>query len=298
MYKTLFLSLLTATLLVACSSDDAEEPQLLEEPRLLTVEVMENTLIDTNGAPMQAPTRTAAAITTGTLTEFYMNYQKNAYTFTKTDGTWNTTYSWPTLNPEDGLDFYAYNYKDEEEGDRFYWNNDNDPYISYVMSDNDAFNQTDLLVAKHEDISYNDAGGKVSLTFDHACAAVKFNISKTSGVGNKQIDVTSVQLSGVKNKGEYHYNNTPNTPHWEYLSGSASYKLTTAKNITLTTEKTALPCGYLFLIPQTKVGLTLTVEYTVEGVEGTQSHDFELTGTWEAGIEYVVNINMGTSIIK
>ena len=36
--------------------------------------------------------------------------------------------------------------------------------------------QTDLLVAEHKQISFNDASGHVSLCFDHACAAVRFNV--------------------------------------------------------------------------------------------------------------------------
>ena len=286
MYKTLFLSLLTATMLVACSSDDVEEPQLPEEPRLLTVEVTENTLLDTNGAPMQAPTRTEAPITTETLKKFSMNYQSSQYDFTKTSGTWSTN-SWPTTVGTDAkIDFYAYN------AGTFYWNGGN-PYVSFEMSASEGFNLTDLLVAKHQNISFNDAGGKVSLTFDHACAAVKFCISKTSGVGEKNIVVKRVELSGVRNRGEYHYN----TPAWEYLPGSAIYTLTVS-DITLTTEKVTLPCGYLFLIPQTKEGLKLTVTYTVDADETVKSHDFNLSGEWRAGTEYVVNINMGTSIIK
>ena len=68
-------------------------------------------------------------------------------------------------------------------------------------------------------------------------------------------------------------------------------------NITLTNDKRALPCDYLFLIPQSKEDLTLTVNYTVDG--GTEtSHTFELSDAWEAGTEYIVNISMGTSIIK
>ena len=158
--------------------------------------------------------------------------------------------------------------------------------------DASAFNQTDLLVATHKAISFNDAGGKVSLDFDHACAAVKFNISKTAGVREKSVIVKSVVLSGVKNQGGYYYNVDTK---WQGVKGSASYTLTTG-DITLTTEKQPLPCGYLFLIPQPKEGLKLTVTYTVNnGTE--QSHDFNLAGSWEAGVEYFVNINMGTAVI-
>lgn len=282
MKKIFFFTFLTAVFLAACSSDDQDEPR--QEPRLITVEVIENPLLDANGTPKQLPTRTAAATTSESLSAFFMNYTgDNKYSFEKTGGSWNTI-DWP-VQDNSKIDFYAYN------AGNFNWNSGN-PYLSFKM-DTDAFNQTDLLVATHKDISYNDAKGKVSLVFDHACAAVKFNIYKTAGVGEKSVTVKSVMLSGVKDQGDYYYNEDTK---WRSLSGSASYALTTG-DITLTTSKQVLPCGYLFLIPQSKEGLTLTVNYTVAG--GTEtSHIFNLTGAWEAGKEYIVNISMGTSIIN
>ncbi|MBR1665189.1 MAG: fimbrillin family protein [Bacteroidaceae bacterium] len=286
MKKIFFFTFLTAAFLAACSSDDQDEPK--QEPRLITVEVTENPLLDANGTPKQLPTRTAAATTSETLSAFFMNYKGDyKYDCEKSGETWNTNpNTWPVSGNDTKIDFYAYN------AGTFNWISDN-PYLSFTM-DASASNQTDLLVATHKDISYNDAKGKVSLDFDHACAAVKFNIYKTAGVGKKSVTVTSVVLSGVKNHGNYNYNSEGTK--WSSLSGSASYTLTTG-DITLTTSKQALPCDYLFLIPQSKVGLTLTVYYTVDG--STETHyAFNLKGTWEAGKEYIVNISMGTSIIN
>lgn len=287
MKKIFFFTFLTAAFLAACSSDDQDEPK--QEPRLITVEVTENPLLDANGTPKQLPTRTAAATTSETLSAFFMNYTGDyKYDFTKTGGSWTNTNSWPlpVSGNDTKIDFYAYN------AGTFNWNSGN-PYLSFTM-DASASNQTDLLVATHKDISFNDAKGKVSLDFDHACAAVKFNIYKTTGVREKSVIVTSVVLSGVKDQGYYYYNN--DETKWQSLSGSASYTLTDS-NITLTTSKQALPCDYLFLIPQSKEGLTLTVNYTVNGSTET-SYAFNLKGTWEAGTEYIVNISMGTSIIN
>lgn len=285
MKKIFFFTFLTAAFLAACSSDDQDEPK--QEPRLITVEVTENPLLDANGTPKQLPTRTAAATTSESFSAFSMNYTGDyTYVFTKTDGSWKTN-TWPvSVGNDTKIDFYAYN------DGTFQWN-DGKPYLSFMMN-TDAFNQTDLLVATHKAISFNDAKGKVSLDFDHACAAVKFNIYKTTGVREKSVIVTSVVLSGVKNQGDYYYNKETK---WQSLSGSASYTLTDGDITLTTTDKQALPCDYLFLIPQSKKGLKLTVNYTVDG--GTEtSHTFELSGTWEAGTEYIVNISMGTSIIK
>ena len=294
MKKIFFFTFLTAAFLAACSSDDQDEPK--QEPRLITVEVTENPLLDASGTPKQLPTRTEAATTSESLAAFSMNYTGDyKYDCEKSGETWNTSpNTWPVSGNDTKIDFYAYN-----DGD-FLWNSGN-PYLSFTMN-TDAFNQTDLLVATHKAISYNDAKGKVSLDFDHACAAVKFNIYKTTGVGEKSVIVKSVVLSGVKDKGDYYYNEETK---WKSLSVSAdsplidgytpaSYLLTDG-DITLTTDKQALPCGYLFLIPQSKVGLTLTVKYTVNG--DASEYAFNLSGTWEAGTEYIVNISMGTSII-
>lgn len=296
MKKIFFFTFLTTAFLAACSSDDQDEPK--QEPRLITVEVTENPLLDANGTPKQLPTRTAAATTSETLSAFSMNYTAGYnYKISKNDdGSWNTNpNTWPVTD-NSKIDFYAYN------DGNFLWN-DGNPYLSFTM-DASAFNQTDLLVATHKAISYNDAKGKVSLDFDHACAAVKFNISKTAGVREKSVIVKSVVLSGVKNQGDYYYNNEGTKWQFQSLPGSASYTydgyssasytLTTG-DITLTTDKQALPCDYLFLIPQSKDGLKLTVNYTVNG--DASEYTFNLTGTWEAGTEYIVNISMGTSII-
>lgn len=265
-----------AACLVACSSED--DPVAQPQPRLLTVEVAENAIVSAS-APQQAPTRTAAATTTATLTEFSMNYQMSKYDFGKTGDQWSTG-TWPSgpANSEK-LDFYAYN------GGDFYWN-EGTPYVSFKM-DTDAFTQKDLLVADTT-AAFSDNSGKVSLMFDHACAAVRFNVLKSV---TQSVIITGVELSGVLSKGEYHYTSSA----WESLSEPKTYTLTN-DDIPLTTAKQLLPCGYLFIIPQSKEGLTLKVNYTVDG--NAKEYTFNLSGTWEAGHLYTININMGNNVIK
>ncbi|MBR4534814.1 MAG: fimbrillin family protein [Bacteroidaceae bacterium] len=306
MKKTILLSLLAAAFLTACSSDDPEpqapkqeEQPSQQEPRLLTVEVSETPLADANGTPNQIKTRTAEATTTASLKEFYLDFKNSSneepYKFEKDDkNVWNSI-SWPTktstgatIYNSDKLDFYAYN------DGTLNWTSTNpysDPYVSFTV-DPHPTSHLDLLVATNT-VSYNDHNGKVPLTFDHACAAVKFNVIKTSGAGSHTIVIKSVTLSGVQNQGQYHYDSTPK---WKSLSGSADYTLTDG-DITLSDNDThPLPCGYLFLIPQTKSGKTLTVNYTLDNTAKTR--DFSLTGTWEAGLEYTINIYIGESFIK
>ena len=272
MKKLAFLQLLAVASFVACSSDDGTE----EAPRLLTVEVTEHALTDEDGT-----TRTAEPITTASLSAFTLNYQNNAFDLSKqNNGTW-TTHNWPVPN-NDKIDFYAntagtFNY------------NGGSPYVSFTMEES-AFNQKDLLVAKHEQIAYNDAGGKVSLSFDHACAAVKFFICKTKTVEANSITVKSVVLRNVKTQGEYHYGSG-----WKDVKTPKFFTLTNG-DITLSTDYQQLPCGYLFVIPQSKQGMELVLTYTVGTTQKTKKLD--LDGQWDAGIEYTINIRVGSSFIE
>ncbi|MBQ8127350.1 MAG: fimbrillin family protein [Prevotella sp.] len=207
-----------------------------------------------------------------------MNYQTSTYNFTKTGGTWSTA-TWPSVGNDAKIDFYAYN------GGKLNWS-ETDPYVSFDMG-TDAFAQKDLLVADTT-AAFSDNSGKVSLMFNHACAAVRFYVRKSV---EQSVSITGVELAGVQSKGDYHYASSA----WQSLSSPMTYTLTNA-SIGLTTEKQLLPCGYLFIIPQTKEGLTLKVSYTVNGDEKT--HDFNLSGEWKAGHSYVVNVNMGNKVIN
>lgn len=274
--NSLFIFMMAACL-VACSSDD--EPIVTPELRPLTVEITENDIVSTS-TPQQAPTRADAATTTATLNSFSMNYQDSQYSFNKTNGKWSTA-TWPSdVGNDVKIDFYAYN------GGNLILNS-SDHYVSFNMDDN-AFSQKDLLVANNT-VAYSDNGGKVALTFDHACAAVRFYIRKSV---DQPVIINSVELCGVSYKGDYHYVNS----EWQSLSDKKNYTLTNTSSIELTTEKQLLPCGYMFIIPQSKEGRTLKVSYTVGGTQ--KVHTFNLSGTWAAGHSYTININMGTNVIN
>ncbi|MCR5180354.1 MAG: fimbrillin family protein [Bacteroidaceae bacterium] len=272
MKKQFILPLLALACLAACSSDD-EVTTENQEPRLLTVEVSENPMAPENGVRKQAPTR-GTEITGETLSAFSMNYQENKYDFSKEGTTW-TENTWPTsVEKSTQIDFYAYN-------DGTFYNSDS-PYINYKVDDSSS---KDLLVATHKQIAFNDANGKVTLAFDHACAAVEFKAKAASG----SVTLTSVTLSGVKNQGSYYYNNEAGS-RWSKLDGSATYTLTDA-DMLLTTEFQSLSCGTLFLIPQNKSGLTLTVKYTDGESAKEWTHNWN-SGSWAEGTSYIVEINM------
>ena len=275
--------------LAACGDNDDAVPIPIEptpSPRLLTVEVSENPMQD-NEASARVMNRTAAATTTATLSSFTMNYTDAWYNnFTKTGGTWSTA-DWPYgVNENTKIDFYAYN------AGSFQWNSGT-PYVSFTM-DEDAFSQKDLLVATHKQISYNDTKGVVSLTFDHACAAVQFQICQTKKVTDegKNFIINSVVLKNVHKDGDYNYDSG-----WTLGSNLTDLTLTNS-TITLTTAYQLLPCQWLFLIPQSQDGIQLEIKYTVdEGAEKTKILNVG-TDSWEQGKQYTVNIRVGSSFLS
>lgn len=288
-------ALLISIGLTACSSDDNGEVQPQDVPGITTrtmyVDVTENPLTDNtaNGARETVSTRTAAPTTTSTLSSFSMNYMDSKYDFTKTAGQWSTA-SWPGggVGNDDKLDFYAYN------GGTYSYNS-GAPYATFSV-DEDAFNQHDFLVAEHKQISYNDAKGHVSLTFDHACAAVFFTVQITNTLRTNlghDLTVNSIVLRNVYKSGTYNYG----TKSWSDVSTVANYTLTNAA-ITVTPTPQDLPSKYLFMIPQVRPadgGIYLEVNYTTSSAK---SVSIPLDVNWESGQLYTINIKLGTSAIQ
>ncbi len=282
MNKTFFKVLLVAATLSACSQDDDNAP---EETRLMRVEIVETPMVSEQANASQRVSR-GTVFTGSSLSDFSMNYQNSKYDFTKKNGTWSTNNTWPGVSNDTKINFYAYN------GGTFEWNSGT-PYVSYTC-ESEAPYLKDLLVATNN-VSFNDHKGIVPLTFNHACAAVNFYIKKKDGISNT-FNVNSVILSGVKNQGHYNYS-TSSTSAWSALSGSASYTLNdaTMSNIPVT-PATSFSCGTLFLIPQSKSGLKVTIKYTVDG-GSEKEKTFTLSGDWAAGTSYSVTIQMGSSFV-
>ena len=300
------MALLLAVGLTACSADDEVERGLLPEDssnlkqrppfsddlqaqRLITVEVEETPMTDTSAPEEEKMETRATATTTSTLAAFSMNYQSNKYPFTKDGGVWSTS-SWPGVGNSQKIDFYAYT------RGTFYYNSGN-PYLTYTVEEN-ASTQHDLLVAEHKQIAYSDDGGRVSLTFDHACAAVLFNVQITQTLKTKlggYLTVNSIVLHNVKNSGEYYYG----TKSWTMGESSSYYTLTNG-NFTVTTDYKPLPCGNLFMIPHTRAangteGTYLEVKYTTSGAKTAY---IPVQINWEAGKLYTISIRLGTKTIR
>ena len=282
MKKLLFLFSVIALAACGDSDDGVNTPPDVPSPRLLTVEVGENPMQD-ESANAREMTRTAAATTTATLSGFTMNYTDSWYNnFKKTGDTWSTA-NWPTTVYTTPIDFYAYN------GGTFYWYSGN-PYVSFTAEENVA-SMKDLLVATHKSISFNDNNGHVSLTFDHACAAVQFFVYKEE---NATYKINSIKLNNVKKSGDYYYNNAENE-RWVLGETTTYYTLTTnvpGDPFEVTTTKEQLPCGWLYLIPQSKSGIQIVINYNTD----KQKILTLSSGTWEAGKKYTVNIRIGGKV--
>ena len=285
------LPLLAAPLFFAsCSSDDSMTPidEVTPPQRPISVEVSEAPF----GNTTEARQLTRAAITDLTsFSAFTMTANKDNLSVEKKNGKWEVDGSWP-VNDNTPVTFYAYsNYSN-----RTYNDNSGTPYISFIMDEN-ASAQHDLLVAKNT-VSYNDHQGKVPLTFDHACAAVAFNVQITKTLKTKlgtTLTVNSIVLRHVSNTGKYYFG----TSTWGDVSGSAYYTLTSG-NITVDTKAQALSSNYLFVIPQTRAvngttGTYLEINYTLSG---SNQATIPLAVDWVAGSKYTIDIKLGTTLIQ
>lgn len=176
----------------------------------------------------------------------------------------------------------------------FYYNSGT-PYVTF-MSDEDAFQQKDFLISTHKQISYDDCEGKVSFTFEHACAAVQFQIAQTQTIADQghSITVNSVVLKNVCKRGDYYYDSG-----WTLGTNADDYTYYTLTNtsIDLSTTYTLLPCQWLFLIPQSQSTIQVEIKYTVDG-GAEQSKLIDLgTDSWTAVNSYTINIRVGTSFL-
>lgn len=147
-----------------------------------------------------------------------------------------------------------------------------------------------------QQIAYSDAGGRVSLSFNHACAAIQFKIGQSKTLANKSVTFKSRTLVDVNNSGKYYYNQTP---AWQEQSGNAYYTLEDASSIpipvsTKTNEGArSLSCGCLFMIPQAHSNAKIRIKYNTDKTAEI------LLGTinWEAGKLYTISIRLGTRTI-
>lgn len=296
--------ILTAGMLTACSSDDEQTSR--DNTRRISVEVSERPMTPDDPANAPSMTTRGAITTIETFSSFNMRgfYNDLATKYTvswkKATSSWTVEDDiWPTDAPGDTeVPFYAFTQGEDKD---FLWNYGN-PYLNFTIEQN-ASTQHDLLVAKNS-VAYNNYTGKVGkvpLTFDHACAALAFNVFMSTTLKNqlnsKTLTVSNILLRNVSNTGRYYFN----TPGWSDVSGSAYYTLNNS-NIDIDTTPQALSSNYLFVIPQKRdangtTGIYLDITYAFTGQTETKA-TIPLDVDWQAGYQYTINIKLGTTYIK
>lgn len=276
--QKLALAFMTMAFITGCSSsDDNENFVVCPVERPISVQV---------------GTR-AAVITTSTLQGFYMYGKEQKYKISRNnDGTWNIDYSsWPSnADDDEEVTFYAYN---TDTSDSY---NSNDNYITHIVAE-DAFTQKDLLYAQ-QTTSYNATGGTglVSLTFDHACAALAISLEMTNTlkniIGDDNITVTKVMLKNVKDRGHFYLS----TKEWtEDATSTANYTLTNSEIvISSAATKHFMPCEHLFLIPQDLSASTIEVTYRI-GSKEEKTKITNLAQQLTANKKDTINVKIGTS---
>jgi hypothetical protein len=249
----------------------------------------------------------APIITTATFEEFNLRgiYGGEPYEYAaKKDGSpkkWTLTPdTWPGGSYNTGdTPFYAFN------GGNFNYT-DVDCYVNFTVAE-DAFSQHDLLVATNT-VKYSDNAGKVSLTFDHACAAVNFKVYMSDALytklDGKTLTVTSISLENVYNKGKYSFFSGWKDQQYGMVDDvptAPTYTLTNTTSLSISKVATTLPCENIFMIPQTRpadgtTGVYLKVMYKID--DGAEKEaDIPFAVTWLAGKQYTINISLGTKYI-
>jgi len=317
--KQIFYTLVMAAgLLTACGTDDERipaEPQTqsaadggqapADLTRHISVEVSERPMAEEGTAEGRSLATRAAITTTESLGNFTMKgvYGGSQYDYSvvkKSAGKWTVTPdTWPLSDPSydnTKVQFYAYT-------DGTFVPNNGTPFINFTVAEN-ASTQHDLLVATNS-VAYEDHNGTVPLIFDHACAALAFNIfmSNTLSVqlGVKTLTVNSIVLKNVCNNGKYNFGTTFDGSTWSDVEGSANYTLNSSSMV-ITTSPQELSSNHLFMIPQERAangtdGTYLEISYTFSGQERTTA-TIPLTVNWEKSTQYTINIKLGTTLIK
>ncbi len=311
--KTTTILLMAAALAMAaaCSNDDGDD--LANHRRPLTINVAEKPFVNPDGS---RSTRGEILTTSSTsFNAFTMDYvygsthrHGNATATKITPKTWTSEVD---LGDGDNVMVYWYAHTHPINDYDFHLTDDASklPYINFQVDETVAF-QKDLLVATAADTRANCYGGRLSFTFDHACAALRFYMKKAKNLSDYTLTVSEVKLCHVVEKGDYFFS----TASWSLGTETTDYTLFTLFNGSKTLGDTNYEAmdtnesmAYLFLIPQTLTkwsgsGLPANTDTYIELNCTIKSGETEIHSgnayipfgaTLEKGTQYDVNLNIG-----
>jgi hypothetical protein len=198
-----------------------------------------------------------------------MNYSEMSQTHRQTiTGYYENNEYWPCNGiGSDNIPVTVFAYVTSKEQSVYTFNEPNstytEPYLS-VSVEESSDDQYDMLVAKNTRTWANSSGGVVPLLFDHICAAIQFQVQKSSKLVDSNVDVLlqEVVLHNVKSKGKFGLVNG----EWLEQSGNSNFTLHSYQNgtknaITVTNQPQLLgnivdnQPEYLFLLPQDIIGM-------------------------------------------
>lgn len=181
--------------------------------------------------------------------------------------------------------------------------------------DETTYRQQDLLVAKQSG-TYAQSEGNIALHFNHACGAVRFSLSKTSGLANYTVRVKSVKICNIPCSGTYCFDN--DTWSIDQSNGKKnftilSYSDNSHMEVTETGQFLSSDNDYLFLLPQTltpwdrsaplsnayveiECKISKDGEYKVDSANEWREAYLPLPITITQGSINPVNISMGTAL--
>ena len=298
--------MLIASSFVACSSDD--DDSTATTGTTLVIEVSEKPMASTVES-RRIDTR-SAVYTINNLNNLHLSDNRTTtdeeisnYTIIKSGSTWSVDgYTWPSM---DKVTFFSWNTSQPLHYDSGY-------YIYHTVDEN-ASSQTDLLVAT---TTVPENSSSIHLSYDHACAAVNFTISKTEKLSGCNVIVKEVKLHNIIDQGYYYFNRE--NP-WVHRNHKTNYTIRSTSGETISTTPTPLMAenDYLFMIPQSLTAwdksselkdcyfsIKCTINGTVNaGTDQAKSINF-VDGTayipfapaWEAGTMYTVDILLGTAL--
>ncbi len=295
--KTTTILLMAAALAMAaaCSNDDGDD--LANHRRPLTINVAEKPFVNPDGS---RSTRGEILTTSSTsFNAFTMDYVYGSShihgdaTATNSNGKWSSTDLWP--DTDGTVKWYAHT------DGTFIWSNE--PYINFAVDETVAY-QKDLLVATAAD-TWEHCRGKLSFTFDHACAALRFLMKKAKNLSDYTLTVSEVKLCHVVKAGDYYFS----TASWSLGTETTGYTLFSGSKTLGDTDYEAMDTdestAYLFLIPQTLTAWNgsgspantyLELNCTIKSGD-TQVHSgmayIPFGATLEKGTQYDVNLNIG-----
>lgn len=161
------------------------------------------------------------------------------------------------------------------------------PIITYKMPVN-VLKQPDLIIADaHKDIKYTEGATTIALKFEHALAAIGFNLEGSGGeilssiVVKNIIDQGSIQMRDLINN-SWNLSSTISTQlYYVGLMGGGPITASSSQTNIMADD------GYLMVIPQTDLSNSVVVAI-IDDVEYNIS--FPNGGKWERGTRYRYNI--------